>query len=66
VPNKTIPGESSRQTLLDTIGIDWLSDENLDSMVVRRELTAASVAALGDFWDNELDREWQDFAPEVG
>jgi hypothetical protein len=35
-------------------------------MVVRRELAAASVAALGDFWDYKLDREWQDFAPEVG
>ena len=27
--------------------------ESLDSLAVRRELAAASVAALGDFWDNE-------------
>lgn len=37
--------------------------EDLDSLAVRRELAAASVAALGDFWDNEVDAQWQDFQP---
>ena len=37
--------------------------EDLDSLMVRRELAAASVAALGDFWDNEVDAPWQDFQP---
>ena len=50
----------------DATGIEWLSLEDLDSLAVRRELAAASVAALGNFWDNEVDRAWQDFAPEVG
>jgi len=38
-------------------------EEDLDSLTVRRELAAASVAALGDFWDNEVDAQWQDFQP---
>ena len=46
--------------------MDWLSDEDTDDLAVRRELAAASVALMGDFWDNEVDAEWQDFAPEVG
>jgi len=36
---------------------------NLDDLAVRRELAAASVAALGDFWDNEVDAQWQTFQP---
>ena len=40
-----------------------MAEENLDSLYVRRELAAASVAALEDFWDNELDAQWQDFQP---
>ena len=67
MPNTTtIPGELPYQALPDATDIDWLSDEDLDSVAVRRELAAASVAALGDFWDNEVDLGWQDFAPEVG
>ena len=37
--------------------------EDLDDLAVRRELAAASVAALGDFWDNEVDAQWQTFQP---
>lgn len=37
--------------------------DDLDDLAVRRELAAASVAALGDFWDNEVDAQWQDFQP---
>ena len=40
-----------------------MAEENLDSLSVRRELAAASVAALEDFWDNELDAQWQDLQP---
>ena len=40
-----------------------LPAEDMVCLAVRRELAAASVAALGDFWDNEVDREWQDFQP---
>jgi len=40
-----------------------MAEENLDSLAVRRELAAASVAALEDFWDNELDAQWQDLQP---
>ena len=39
--------------------------EDLDSLAVRRELAAASVAALGDFWDNELDAQWQNFRTSI-
>ena len=63
LPNNAIPGELPCQALPDAIGIDWLSDEDLDSLAVRCELAAASVAALGDFWDNEVDLEWQNFQP---
>ena len=37
--------------------------EDTDSLTVRRELAAASLAALGDFWDNEVDAQWQTFQP---
>jgi hypothetical protein len=37
--------------------------ENLDSLAVRRELASVGVAALGDFWDNEVDAQWQTFQP---
>ena len=33
--------------------------QDLDDLTVRRELAAASVAALGDFWDDEVDAQWQ-------
>lgn len=66
LPNNTIPGELPCQVLPDAAGIDWLSDEDLDSLAVRREMAAASIAVLGDFWDNEVDCAWQDFTPEVG
>jgi len=33
--------------------------EDLDDLTVRRELAAASVAALSDFWDDEVDAQWQ-------
>jgi hypothetical protein len=36
---------------------------DLDNDVVRRDLAAASVAALGEFWDNDIDAQWQDFEP---
>ncbi len=36
---------------------------DLDNEVVRRDLAAASVAALSDFWDNDIDAQWQDFEP---
>lgn len=50
-------------TSLALLQMDDLPDEDIDSLAVRRELAAASVAGLGDFWDNEVDREWQDFQP---
>ena len=37
--------------------------EDTDSLAVRRDLAAASLAALGDFWDNEVDAQWQTFQP---
>jgi len=37
--------------------------EDPDDLAIRRELAAASVAALGDFWDNEVDASWQTFQP---
>ena len=49
-------------TSLAVLQMDHLPDEDSDSLAVRRELATASVAALGDFWDNEVDRAWQDFA----
>lgn len=50
-------------TSLALLQMDHLPDEDPDSLAVRRELAAASIAALGDFWDNEVDQEWQDFQP---
>lgn len=43
--------------------MDWLSNDDIEDLAVRRELTAASVAALGNCWDNEEDLEWQNFQP---
>ena len=48
---------------LATLESESADAEDLDSLQVRRELAAASVAALGDFWDNEVDSEWQSFQP---
>ena len=45
------------------LGDGPISEEDLDDLVVRRELAAASVAALGDFWDDEVDARWQGFQP---
>ena len=45
------------------VRMDWLTAEDTDDLAVRRELAAASVSALGDFWDNEVDVEWQSFQP---
>ncbi len=50
-------------TSLALLQMDHLPGEDMDSLTARRELAAASVAALGDFWDNEVDREWQHFQP---
>lgn len=66
LPNNAIPGELPCQALPAAIGMAWSFDEDLDKLAIRRELAAASVAALGDFWDNEVDSQWQDSAPEVG
>ena len=33
--------------------------EDLDDLTVRRELAAASVAAPGDLWDDEVDAQWR-------
>lgn len=48
-------------TSLALLQMDHLTDEDVDSLAVRRDLAAASIAALGDFWDNEVDLEWQDY-----
>ena len=53
----------SLSTSLTVLHMDHLPNEDIDSLAVRRELAAASVAALGDFWDNEVDLEWQIFQP---
>lgn len=50
-------------TSLAVLQMDLPSDDDLDSLTVRRELAAASIAALGNVWDNEVDRVWQDFQP---
>ena len=63
VTDNFIPGGSSWQGLPIAHRMDWLTGEDTDDLVVRRELVAASVAALGDSWDNEIDIEWQDFQP---
>jgi len=51
------------ENALAVLGESSTVSEDLDSLVVRRELAAASVAALGDFWDNEVDAQWQNFQP---
>lgn len=45
-------------TSLALLTMDHLPDEDIDSLAVRRELAAASIAALGDFWDSEVDLDW--------
>jgi hypothetical protein len=40
-----------------------MTEEDLNSLAVRRELATASMAALGDFWDHEVDAQWQDYQP---
>ena len=61
-----LPMDTSPQALLDAIRMALQLDEGIDSLLVRRDLAAASIGALGDCWDNEVDLEWQDFALEVG
>ena len=51
------------ESALAALGDGPMSEEDLDDLAVRRELAAASVAALGDFWDDEVDAQWQDFQP---
>ena len=48
---------------LAVLGEGLLAYEDLDDLAVRRELAAASIAALGDSWDNEIDAQWQTFQP---
>lgn len=50
-------------TSLAILQMGNFAEDDTNSLAIRRELAAASVAALGDFWDNEVDREWQDFQP---
>ena len=50
-------------TSLAILQTDNSTNDDTNSLTIRRELALASVAALGDFWDNEVDREWQDFQP---
>ena len=45
------------------LGEGQTATESLDRLSVRRELAAASVAALGDFWDSGVDAHWQTFQP---
>jgi plasmid stability protein len=51
------------ENALVVLGEGSFADEDLDSLAVRRELAAASIAALGDFWDNAVDAQWQTFQP---
>ena len=51
------------ESSMTLLGEGPASTESLDSLAVRRELAAASIAALGDFWDNEVDAQWQTFQP---
>lgn len=58
--------EMLRQILessLVALGEGPAAQEDLDDLAIRRELAAASVAALGDFWDSEVDAQWQTFQP---
>lgn len=63
MPDHISPNDSSGQALSKLSRMDWLTDEDTDDLAVRRELAAAPVAALGSFWDNEEDLEWQKFQP---
>ncbi|OGO40510.1 MAG: hypothetical protein A2Z04_01500 [Chloroflexi bacterium RBG_16_57_9] len=51
------------ESALVSLGEGPAAYEDLDSLSVRRELAAASLATLGDFWDNEVDAQWQTFQP---
>jgi len=51
------------ESSLVLLGESPAAHKDLDSLAVRRELAAASVAALGNFWDNEVDAQWQTFQP---
>lgn len=51
------------ESSMTLLGESPAAAESLDSLAVRRELAAASVAALGNFWDNEVDAQWQTFQP---
>jgi hypothetical protein len=51
------------QGSLEALGESAVVDVDLDDVAARRELATASVAGLGDFWDNEIDAQWQDFQP---
>jgi hypothetical protein len=51
------------ESSLPLLGEGPASLEDVDSLAVRRELAAASVHALGDFWDNEVDAQWQTYQP---
>ncbi len=51
------------QGALEALGEPEVGDVDLDDVAVRRDLAAASVAGLGDFWDNDIDAQWQDFQP---
>ncbi len=51
------------ENALNALGEPPATSEDLDSLDVRRELAAASVAALGDSWDTEVDAAWQDYQP---
>jgi hypothetical protein len=51
------------QSSLEALGESAAGDIDLEDIAVRRHLAAASVAGLGDFWDNEIDAQWQDFQP---
>lgn len=66
MPDNTAPSASSEQTLPNVSHLDWLTDEDTDVLAVRRELAAASVAGLDNFWDNEEDLAWQDFQTTGG
>jgi len=37
--------------------------DDVDRVAARRDLAAAGVHALGDFWDGETDAIWQTFRP---
>jgi len=51
------------ETYLSLLGEGPGAHEDMDSLAIRRELAAASVNALGGFWDNEVDASWQAYQP---